>query len=438
MSFCIHCGTQHRVGAIFCSACGQTLYHDPPGLASTKNASFKRVWVWVGCACLAGIIVFSSLATKLPSQPQTHSAESVLPRRMTPQGDGAVLTIVATNETGTAMSQGSGFILSEDGLAVSNYHVVRGTVLAVAKCCNGRVFDIGEVVGADLDRDLIVFQLYETGKTVKPRGLNHLTLVPSTKSVTIGERVIAIGSPEGLENSISDGIVAAVREYNSAKYIQITAPISPGSSGGPVLNNDGQVVGIATFQFKAGQNLNFAIAADHIRPLVGQNLHLSFAEFQSAVPQPPQMDNSSVARQEAPPPTGGERVRNLPLTGRFGGIVHNTSAGLSAEFGLIIDESEGGLLSGCMVVKPPLFGSGGLSGTSHNSAVSFSVTSAIGTIEFEGKRNTTGISGSYAVRHSDRAEEAGTFTLSRLKDEGLGPSFDTARCPTDAEVNRVK
>lgn len=143
----------------------------------------------------------------------------------------------------------------------------------------------------------------------------HVTL-GSSLDLAVGERVIAIGSPQGLENSVSDGILSAIREVDSVRYLQITAPISPGSSGGPVLNSTGQMIGVATFQFKKGQNLNFAVAADHIKPLLDQHFQLSLGEFQSIVAHAQRgqrKDATSEAAQIVPMSTtlrpGGMRVR---------------------------------------------------------------------------------------------------------------------------------
>jgi S1-C subfamily serine protease len=208
---------------------------------------------------LAGVGVFVLLCLVIvvislrgPRNLNELKTPSEAPRKIGPI-DEAVLTIVGLDRSGSAMSQGSGFVLSSDGLAGSNYHVLRGVTEAVAECCNGRKFEIRSVEGADLSKDLVVFQLYERGSSQKPQDLPYVTL-GSSSDVSVGEKVIAVGSPQGLENTVSDGILSAVREYESVRYLQITAPISPGSSGGPVLNASGKVVGVATFQFERGQN----------------------------------------------------------------------------------------------------------------------------------------------------------------------------------------
>ena len=169
----------------------------------------------------------------------------------------------------------------------------------------------------------------------------------SSIDVTVGQKVIAIGSPQGLENTVSDGILSGVRDYKSIRYLQITAPISPGSSGGPVLNESGKMVGVATFQFEKGQNLNFAVDAGHLRPLMDQHFGVSLAAFQSAIRNIRRETHGAVNSESTQSASRDERSEVNPLIGQFGGIVHNQSANLSAEFGILVRDDEG-LLSGCM------------------------------------------------------------------------------------------
>src|SRR5258706_2826235 len=121
------------------------------------------------------------------------------------------------------------------------------------------------------------------------------------------------------------------------------------------------------------------------------------------------------------------------FTGQFGGIVHNQSSNTSAEFGIVVQDT-GGILSGCMGVKQPLFGSGPLSGHATGTDMSCVVTSAIGKITYAGRKVTDNITGKYKVEHAERPTELGTFTLAKIKSNGLG--VDIQNCPTDAEVHQ--
>jgi len=347
--------------------------------------------------------------------------------------DEAVLMIVGMNAKGSPVSQGSGFIVRPDGLAGSNYHVLRGVSQAFAECCNGRKFEILSVEGADLEKDLLVFQLYELGSIEKPRNLPHVTFAPS-ESLKVGQKVIAIGSPQGLENTVSDGILSAIREYDSVRYLQITAPISPGSSGGPVLNSDGRMIGVATFQFERGQNLNFAVSADYIQPLLDQHFQVSIKQFQAAVRHAQSQGREATTSTAADALQQEHKSDKSPLTGQFGGIVHNQTVDTSADFGIVVLDNQGAL-TGCMGVQKPLFGSGPLEGFILDSEVTFVVRSAIGKITFRGKRMNAAINGTYSVEHPDGTEQQGAFTLKRTSSKGPDEDFSPSSCPTDAELH---
>jgi S1-C subfamily serine protease len=169
----------------------------------------------------------------------------------------SVVLIVVNDAFGKAVSQGSGFIISPDGKIITNHHVIEGGRSMVVKLNNGAFFPVDAVLADNPDRDLAV---------IKVAGKNLPTLpLASPSSISIGDRVVAIGSPLGLENSVSDEIVSGFREDGQGrKWVQTTAPASPGNSGGPILTMDGRVVGVITLSAVAGQNLNFAVPSDAI------------------------------------------------------------------------------------------------------------------------------------------------------------------------------
>jgi S1-C subfamily serine protease len=440
MAFCINCGVHNPGDAVFCLSCGQTIYKPPEKTISPQLSIWfrARVPLIVSALLLVGMTVGILSFRKPAESNQTNGnakKSSVEPSHETKKFDEAVLMIIATNSKGSPLSQGSGFILTPDGLAGSNYHVLRGATEAFAECCDGRKFEIVSIEGADLDKDLVVFQLYEMGKIEKPKNLPHVTLAPLPNGLKVGQRVIAVGSPQGLENTVSDGILSAVRESDSVRYLQITAPISPGSSGGPVLDSDGRMIGVATFQLTKGQNLNFAVAADYIQPLLDQHFAVSMKEFQNLVHRA--KHQSGVSSTTSNPDTvrsENDESHGSSLTGQFGGIVHNVTGDTSAAFGIIVSDEQG-ILSGCMGVQQPLFGSGPLSGFVVDSDVTFIVTSAIGEITFEGKQKNGSITGTYTVQHPDGTEQQGTFRLQRTSSKGPGEGFDSSGCPTDAEIH---
>ncbi|MGH9764242.1 MAG: trypsin-like peptidase domain-containing protein, partial [Blastocatellia bacterium] len=246
-------------------------------------------------------------------------------------------------------------------------------------------------------------------------------------------RIATIGSPEGLTNSVSDGIVSAIRTDGRQRFFQISAPISPGSSGGPVLNLEGQVVAISTFQLVEGQNLNFAIPADNIATVEARQTDVSLQQLywqqHLSMARKSQRQSPDNAEQTA---TRAESTRSL--TGTFLGTVHNLTADLQATFGLFVEENRN-TISGCMAVRKPLYGSGPLFGAVNGTVVQFDVPGPPW-IHFEGELSGDHISGTYRVQSSAGAVQDGEFVLDRADAKRLPPSFDPQKdCPTDVDIN---
>ncbi len=170
--------------------------------------------------------------------------------------EGSVFLVYLNNASGSPSALGSAFLVKPHVL-VTNAHVAEAgsPVLSV-----GPVRLPLTVIHVDHVHDLATMSV-EADLTSTP-------LVLSSDAVTPGEQIFAIGNPEGLEKSISQGIVAGLRKRNGNDLIQITSPISHGSSGGPVLNVKGEVVGVAVAFLDEGQNLNFAVPVEYVRNLL--------------------------------------------------------------------------------------------------------------------------------------------------------------------------
>ncbi len=161
---------------------------------------------------------------------------------------------------GESKGVGSGYVVAEDGTIATNYHVIVGATAATAVFKNGDKFDVQGTVLLDPKRDIAILKIDKQGLTPLPL---------ADKLPRQGDSVAAYGAPVGLSFSVSEGIVSAVRNGKElaeddplpGQWIQTTAPISPGNSGGPLVNHDGQVVAMNTMVLLIGQNLNFAISS---------------------------------------------------------------------------------------------------------------------------------------------------------------------------------
>ncbi len=195
---------------------------------------------------IAAILVMATFA----------SAQDFLPelvKRIKP----SAVAIETFDSKGNSLSRGSGFFVAADRV-ITNRHVIEKSSRVEVHLLDGKKFIAKGVLAVDGEGDLALLQVD------LPAAL--AAALPISKTVPQeGESILVVGNPFGLEGSVSNGIVSAVREISGyGKIIQITAPISPGSSGSPVVNMYGQVVGVATLQAAEGQSLNFAVPAERI------------------------------------------------------------------------------------------------------------------------------------------------------------------------------
>ncbi len=189
----------------------------------------------------------------------TVFAQDYLPdlvRRVKP----SAVAIETFDAKGATLSRGSGFFIANDKI-ITNRHVIEKSNRVEVHLMNGKKFVVRGVLAIDGEGDLALLQV-----NVPPGDAVPLPFVKTVPQE--GETIVVIGNPYGLEGSVSNGIVSAVREIPGyGKIIQITAPISPGSSGSPVVNMFGQVIGVATLQAAEGQSLNFAVPSERISQL---------------------------------------------------------------------------------------------------------------------------------------------------------------------------
>jgi len=196
--------------------------------------------------------------------PTGEHAES---RRLSPQEVAnrampSVVMLVMQDAHSQPISLGSGFFVAKNTVA-TNLHVVRGAARGhVKRVGRNELYDVTGVVAMDSASDLVLLSVSESD-TPSIR-------IDTARQVALGDRILVLGNPRGLEGTLSDGIISGIRELEPGRIIQITAPISPGSSGGPVLNEYGEVVGVAVATVDGGQNLNFAIPSAMLSGLLGR------------------------------------------------------------------------------------------------------------------------------------------------------------------------
>lgn len=239
-------------------------------------------WAWLLVSGVVGSILVMPRAV-----PMAAAQEKQDLAQLVAQVDPSVVTVALSDR-----SLGSGFVVDEKGLILTNYHVIEGAKEATVIFPDKTKFKVEGFVGILPKKDLALIRIEPGTKRLQPL---RVAEQPPAK----GEKVYAFGAPMGLSGSVSDGIVAALRSgedvrntlkglanrdiYHEvlgydldAQWLQTTSPISPGNSGGPLVNAKGEVVGINTWVHALGQNLNFALSAVHIKPMIaaaGTTLH---------------------------------------------------------------------------------------------------------------------------------------------------------------------
>lgn len=158
------------------------------------------------------------------------------------------------------LSFGSGFFVGND-LIATNLHVGHGAGKCIAKLFSQEMmYEIEGYTAIDPENDLIILKVKDINESVAPLNLGN------SVSIHIGETIYAIGNPKGYEGTVSNGIISGIREAD--KLIQMTAPISRGSSGGPVINSKGEVIGVSVLSRRDAQNLNFAIPSVYLEKMI--------------------------------------------------------------------------------------------------------------------------------------------------------------------------
>lgn len=208
-------------------------------------------------------------------EPKPQGANEKTPAELFREWSPSVVTIEV--KKGEARGGGTGFLIDEYGTIVTNHHVIEGAEVAKIKFQNGATYENIDVLVDDRAVDLAILSI-ELKKPVEagapPADAKPIRLGDSEK-IAVGERAIAIGNPLGLEHTLTDGLISARRLYEGRQWIQISVPISPGNSGGPLFNMRGEVIGIITAQlggpFARAQNLNLAVPVDELKRLIKPN-----------------------------------------------------------------------------------------------------------------------------------------------------------------------
>jgi S1-C subfamily serine protease len=352
----------------------------------------------------ASLLLPNALVSQIPGPQPRNSTRSVATRELSAEEIferfAKRVLFLTCDESADESSLASGVLVSADGLIVTNAHVVE-------KCLSMTAMFISGASRRSYQPTLKYYDYQSDTAVLKIAGNGFDFFTIAARPARIGERVYAIGNPRGFEQSISEGIVSGNREEDGVPWIQHSAPISPGSSGGALISSRGELLGINSRFRRESQNLNFAVSAATLA-----------RAFSAAETVPRFIDFPA----------------NANLTGTYSGVVQNLTVGESADFKILVTDNNGAI-QGCMIVRPPLLGSGSLRGTAGATRFSFLVVGDSTQISFDGQRNATELKGTYVVSPSNGGpEQKGEFTLHKTSLDGLTNGFNVRNCLTDATV----
>lgn len=256
--FCPSCGLKISSRSLYCKSCGkpQTIPHSEINLTTKKRFSSKKFWIPL--FILLPVIIFFILFFKFPVP---FSGKELIKK----YGPSIVLIqVIGENEEDSAF--GSGVVISGDGIILTNSHVLENFKTGLVKTATGAYYPIKEILREDLYFDLSTLK-------VDTNDLTPVKINPFDE-IEIGEKVYAIGNPEGYSNTLSVGIISGIRKFEDKIMIQTTAPISQGSSGGALVDKKGKIIGITTLFNIEGQNLNFAVPMKYALSLIYKDTFL--------------------------------------------------------------------------------------------------------------------------------------------------------------------
>ena len=254
MAFCPKCGNKVNDGDQFCVKCGNCLGSIAEQASDEKRPKAEQpekrrkapllIAVVIVLVCAMVIAGFFYKGRKIAFSDDPTAIQ---------QASKSVVLLECYDKNGDLYCTGSAFAAFEAGVFVTNYHVVEQEVYSIyAKTEDGVMFEINSVLASDPKCDIAI---------LRTKANPNIAVLPigSSTDLAKGEKIVAIGSPLGLLNTVSTGVFSGYNDTGAMNEIQFSASISHGSSGGALFNNAGEVIGITSASYTEGQNLNVAV-----------------------------------------------------------------------------------------------------------------------------------------------------------------------------------
>lgn len=250
------------------------------GPAASASAALSASAPPGGSAAPSASVAASASAPLAASAPPSASAvppppgpEEMTPAELFKKLSPSVVTISFSAAAGLS-GGGTGFLIDDEGTIATNHHVISSAKQLRIKFANGALFQSVELLAENPDRDLALLRIkLDEPEEGSPKVEAEPLDLGDSDAVVVGERAVAIGNPLGLEHTLTDGLISSRRMYQGKPWIQMSVPVSPGNSGGPLFNLKGEVIGVITAQILGGfggraQNLNLAVPVNALKEMV--------------------------------------------------------------------------------------------------------------------------------------------------------------------------
>ena len=275
MMFCPYCGSGLDQDMRFCPNCGKPFDIEKENVEvegkhlkrssisasvpsqSNADRSTKKKRRGKSIILLLALLVFGVIAIgfylsgRVARKPFVDNADAI------GKAAQSVVMFYCYDEEGELFATGSGFAAFDNGVFITNYHVIEEAYRIIAQTESGASFECQSVIAYDSEKDIAILRSDEE---------THFPVLPlgSTINLAKGAKVVAIGSPLGLINTVSTGIYSGIVKEGEMDYLQFSASISSGSSGGALFNESGEVIGVTSASYIEGQNLNLAIPIEQV------------------------------------------------------------------------------------------------------------------------------------------------------------------------------
>lgn len=243
--------------------------HNTGDYLNTNRSIIKQINILGGEVIMPSSLVQRYInPTSQVTPPSLSYTASEIAKKCSP----SIVNIEVSDVNGIPFTSGSGYIIDSTGRIATNYHIIKGANSAKVKTNDGKVYDVSKVLAYDSKQDLALLKIDATG-------LQPVTLGNSDKIGT-GDKIYTVGNPTGKADTISDGIISTkFKVVDGASYIQITALISPGTSGGVLVNEQAEIIGTTTVDVTSEQNLYLSTPINLLKPLLTLDINLTLAQL---------------------------------------------------------------------------------------------------------------------------------------------------------------